>query len=304
MSVVPRARWAALSLLVGFACGKESTPDARPAFTLVDSLIAGVDSPYTDRQLQLKIRVSGLDTVHSHPLLEALSTVRGAPAGRNPPSDSQLVAALHDWLSAAEHLDGTRRAAAYLVADHVLTASWGPLRLRDRRRQPTRDRLAALGARSFFYEPAGGYRNAGTWEDDALRSDSTGVVGQYVLLRRIPRACWFSRTDAPFRWVIEVSEALLPRAATPGIAAQTDFYLGEAYRDIVALALGVQGAEEEAPKYREEATAARSRAIEHYRAALALDTTSAWSAGARKELNLLVAGLPPAGIRFYCFGGD
>jgi len=77
--------------------------------------------------------------------------------------------------------------------------------------------------------------------------------------------------------------------------------MGGAYRDIVALASGLQDDNYADPNnYKSEASEARTKAIAEYRAGLALDDKSEPSRIARQHLGSLEAGEAPHDARFYC----
>jgi hypothetical protein len=79
-----------------------------------------------------------------------------------------------------------------------------------------------------------------------------------------------------------------------------ELMVAEAYRDYVALAEGVGSEYADPLDYRDSAPAALEKAIEHFRAALpqapdTFENRARWSDAWR-----LIAGLPPAHLRFYC----
>jgi hypothetical protein len=77
--------------------------------------------------------------------------------------------------------------------------------------------------------------------------------------------------------------------------------MGDAYRDIVALAAGQHGdTYADSGTYKPEQANSRSRAVAEYRAGLALDDKSDTLGIARERLRLLQAGEAPHDTSFYC----
>jgi hypothetical protein len=77
--------------------------------------------------------------------------------------------------------------------------------------------------------------------------------------------------------------------------------MGDAYRDIVALAAGQHGdTYADSATYKPEAAKARSNAVAEYRAGLALDDKSETSSIAKERLRSLQAGEARHDTRFFC----
>ena len=79
--------------------------------------------------------------------------------------------------------------------------------------------------------------------------------------------------------------------------------VGDAYSDIVAIAAGESGGsgEYDPTQYEAEAEADRTKALQHYRAGLAVDNTSDSAKDAWRQAWHLAAGLLP-NERYVCFG--
>ena len=77
--------------------------------------------------------------------------------------------------------------------------------------------------------------------------------------------------------------------------------MGDAYRDIVALAAGQHGdTYADSTTYKPENAKARIKAVAEYRAGLLLDEKSDTSRIAKERLRSLQAGEPPHDTTFYC----
>jgi len=104
-----------------------------------------------------------------------------------------------------------------------------------------------------------------------------------------------------FREVIRRGGEFLREHRSADVEARVHFMIGDAYRDIVALAAGLRGDNYADPNdYKPEAADARTKAIASYRAGLALDDKSEVSKIARQHLRSLEAGEAPRNMRFYC----
>jgi hypothetical protein len=113
------------------------------------------------------------------------------------------------------------------------------------------------------------------------------------------RSC---ETEYTFRSVIREGESLLTKKLDAPTTAQLHFMVGDAYSDIVALAGGLTGPN--GGEYRvlaSEGVVARGKALQHYRAGLAVDSTSENAKDAWRQAWQLSAGLLP-GERYVCFG--
>ncbi len=105
-----------------------------------------------------------------------------------------------------------------------------------------------------------------------------------------------------FDKIILDGESLLAKRLDAGTAAQVHFMVGDAYSDIVAIAGGLVGANGEFSATPAEGDIDRGKALDHYRAGLAVDKTSDSAKHAWNQAWRLTAGLLP-GQRYTC-GGD
>ncbi len=250
-------------------------------------------------------RLSGLDPAR---VLELLAAAESAYTGRHPANpaalDSAAVAVLRDWIADSRSLAPSRRAAALLAADQVLGSAALIYVRAQHGDSVTRRAFERLGATFVRDELGGGYNYTHTWLDDARRLDPHGRVGTLATLALLRSG--FDQTGMcgggaeAFRQVITTGEQLLAAAPDSDLAAEVHLLVADAYADIVALAAGAGIEYADSAAYTAEAPAARLKAVEHYRAALALDRTSASARAAWLEGWRLLAGLPPTTTHFFC----
>jgi hypothetical protein len=115
--------------------------------------------------------------------------------------------------------------------------------------------------------------------------------------------CGAAAGSEAFRVVISEGEALLTKKIDAPTAAQVHFMVGDAYSDIVAIAAGESGGngEYDPSQYEAEAETDRAKALQHYRAGLAVDNSSDSAKDAWRQAWHLAAGLLP-NERYVCFG--
>jgi len=206
-----------------------------------------------------------------------------------------LVPVLRDWLKALRTLTPTQRAAGLYAADRLLATAGGidgnPLD-----RPKLRSALEDLGAVFDFDTLGKCYNYASHWLGQVRELDPEGPVGQMAVLVSLavgrPLGPGSDKDQDIFHIVITDGEWLLAKNPDPPTAAQVHFIIGDAYSDIVALAGGAE------PDYGEsfgqdEADSARKKALEHYRAGLAVDGTSENAKDAWLQAWHLSAGLLP-----------
>lgn len=253
-------------------------------------------------------RLSGLSAARVGRLIGLAAAAESAFTGlhRAEPAalDSTAVAVLEDWIALGRPLPPTRNAAVLLAADQVL-GSRALIYVRAQRDDSlVRRAFERLGAEFVRDQLGGGYNYTHTWLDAALRLDPHGPIGALATLALLRSG--FNETgmcgggEDPFRRVIATGEHVLAGAPDPTIAADVHRLVGDAYADIVALAAGAGLEYAEPATYLAEAPAARLKAVEHYRAALALDRTSLDARAAWLEGWRLLAGLPPTTTHFFC----
>jgi hypothetical protein len=218
--------------------------------------------------------------------------------------DTVLVRGVKLALDAAASIRRPQRAAALLAIDLIVAAHAGILDMDTAKSDNRfRQRLDSLGAR-YEENPLGAvytYARPFLWE--AQRLDPLGPAGRTAFVELM--ATGFNThpgcqdTTSGFRRVIADGERALARRDRTDPVVQ--FFVAEAYADIVAMASGVIPREYVDPKdFVSEAPAARRKAIAHYRAALAglRDTAfrrAAWLAAFR-----LGVGAAPRSTHFVC----
>jgi hypothetical protein len=258
--------------------------------------IAAVDATLTDRVSKL---------------FESLFAASATTQGPSEPSSEQLrgavLPALTDWLGATKGLSPPRRAAALYVADQLLvTASrWNEPEWSEKDNANLRSDFEKLGAQFTYYDPDGCYEYLGNWLNEARELDPNGTIGQMSVLvalaRDTPPTIAGNLPSGTIRTAVSDGEWLLSKNPDAATAAQIHFMIGDAYSDMVALAGGAD------PDYAEsftqqEGEAAREKALQHYRLALTVDSTSENAKDAWLQAWHLRAGLLPE-TRFV-FDGD
>jgi hypothetical protein len=235
----------------------------------------------------------------------------------------EIAARLRPWLAMAQTLDPQKQAAALLIADRIVVmeeegGNLEPPDPPDNERPTTEGQTSAqrprsnaqlelekLGAR-FTYEPGSErYFYELNWLQKAYELDPKGQAGDLAFVALMKKGFDTSQTCAngseQFREVIRWGTEFLREHHTSDVEAQVHFTMGDAYRDIVALAEGPQGDNYvDTNKYKTEAPAARTKATAEYRAGLALDDKSDASLVAKEQLRSLEAGEAPHYARFYC----
>jgi hypothetical protein len=264
---------------------------------------AGLRGPYLTGDtmtLDAAMAIAALDSSLGAPLLAV--TGSGAPSSGRPAQE--LIRPLTRWINAAATLPLPRRAAALYVADRVLDramCSFGLCELTDR---TGRAPLEALGAHFNASTLGGSWVYTHNWLNQARLLDRDSPLGQSVLLIQIANGFDFSGTCEAgaegFRRVIENGERYLERVPNSPIAADVHFLVGEAYRDIVALAHGAGDIYADSSLYGEAAGDAAARAIAHYREAMKAGVNAPVARAAWRQAWWMKAGLAPRDVRFYC----
>ncbi len=212
--------------------------------------------------------------------------------------DSTRIAALRRWLATADAIGTVHRAAALLLADAVVPSAL------DHADSVRGKAYGDLGAEFVYSELDASYNYTHSLLEQARQLDPDGPVGRLVRLQLLRNG--FNTNGMcgggmeAFRQVISEGEALLEGLTAGARQAELHFLVGDAYADIVALAAGAGRDYADSGTYRGEAPAARLKAVEQYRAGLALDRTSARARAAWLEGWRLLAGLPPTTTHFFC----
>ena len=224
-----------------------------------------------------------------------------------------LLPLLQDWFRALKLADPGRRAAGLLAADRLLTA-FGSIRARNQfgtvqsstvEQSKLRGALQELGATFKPDFADASYQYAGNWLNQAKDLDRDSEGGRLALVKWMSSgdACGAAGGSDVFRKVISGGETLLAKTVDAPTAAEVHFMVGDAYSDIVAIVGGESGpnGEYDPSQYEGEAEADRAKALQHYRAGLAIDNTSENAKHAWSQAWHLAAGLLPD-QRYVCFG--
>jgi hypothetical protein len=221
-----------------------------------------------------------------------------------------VLPVLRDWLNAVSTLPPARRAAGVYAADRLLSVAsdMGWQELSDKEKPELRTAFEAIGA-SFGYDELGAsYCYAGNWLSEARELDPGGTVGQMAVLVSLARggAPILDKnkdedSNETFRTVVVDGRWLLAKNPDSATAAQIHFIMGDAYSDIVALAGGTEPDYGDPAKYQPEADSARQKALEHYRAGLAIDAISETAKDTWLQAWHLSAGLLPTTRYVYIY---
>ena len=291
-----RSRRAVLAF--AFLPGSEISVDSGPGFEWRTGWTP--DTPPLERA----VAVAGLDTTMWLPLRRLLAEAEAQGAARRSLEPAALSGALGRWLGAAAALPPPRRAAALFVADQVLARAGCAYVLCGARDGARLAPLRALGAQFTYSELGAAWVYTRTWLSQARVLDRDSPVGQAVLLIQLDQGFDFSGTCAAgaegFRRVIDNGERYLARVPLSPIAAEVHFLVGEAYRDVVALAHGAGLEYADSSAYTAAEPEARRRALEHYRAAIAGAPDRQVARAAWRRAWWLLAGLPPRSVRYLC----
>jgi hypothetical protein len=209
-----------------------------------------------------------------------------------------LVPALRDWFTALKTLKPAQRAAGLFAADRLVAAvqdvDGDPLG--HPKKPHPRSELQELGAVFEMNEFGGFYEYKNNWLEQARELDPDGEAGQMAMLVSL------ARPSCDPRKVILDGEQLLKKGIDVPTATQLHFIVGDAYSDIVALAEGPPlDADYDPAQFRNDAGSARTKALDHYRAGLAVDPTSENAKDAWRQAWHLSAGLVPS-TRNVCVG--
>jgi hypothetical protein len=241
------------------------------------------------------------------------------------PSHAQIRGAeistrLRPWVETAHSPEPPKEAAVLLVADRIVVMEEedGNLEPAESERPATEGQtsvkrpkssaqleLEKLGARFTYEDGSERYFYQLNWLQQAYELDPKGRAGELAFLALMKRGFDTSQTCAngsdQFREVIRRGTEFLREHHSGEVEAQVHFAMGDAYRDIVALAEGLQADNYADPNnYKAEAPAARAKAVAEYHAGLALDNKSDASLIAKEQLRSLEAGQAPHDARFYC----
>lgn len=271
---------------------KETNKRAKAASRIRDAMItAGIEGPPRESMEELlKLNESWQKSLKPDKSLMA---------------PERVVQTLGDWLAKTDSLSPLQKAAALLAADQVLNEVQHSFRVSDYQEgAATREALSKRGAEFNESILAGGIQYTQSWLSAAQRMDPDGPVGDLAFRILMEKGFDTSGTcrggSRQYEKVIEEGEKYLKKPFDSAAGQAVELMVAEAYRDIVGLAEGLGREYADPQDYKDAAPEARRKAIEHYRAALSqapdtVENRADWSDAWR-----LIAGLPPAHIRFYC----
>jgi hypothetical protein len=218
-----------------------------------------------------------------------------------------LLPVLRDWLGALKALAPAERAAGLLAADRLLAAAGdidenSPV---GAKKPELVSGLQDLAPGFNNYDPGSTYHYTANWLTQARALDPEGAVGQMATRVTLARGDCYQEGwgTEPFRKVILEGEQLLAKTGDATTSAQVHFMVGDAYSDIVASAESAYASKVDPSKIRQEADAARAKALEHYRAGLAVGGISENAKDAWEQGWHLSAGIAPH-TRYVCYDGD
>ena len=233
---------------------------------------------------------------------------------------AEITARLRPWVEALQTLEPAKRAAALLIADRIVVIEEedGNLEPPDSEKPPAESKpsenrpkseaqlqLERIGAR-FSYDSTSERNLYGlNWLRQAYELDPNGRTGELAFLLLMERGFNTSpgceNGDELFRQVLRRGTEYLRQRRSTDVEARVHFMMGDAYRDIVALAAGQHGdTYANSATYKPEEANARTKAIAEYRAGLVLDDKSEVSIIAKERLRGLQAGEAPHDTSFYC----
>jgi hypothetical protein len=232
----------------------------------------------------------------------------------------EVATRLRPWLEMAQKLPPAKQAAALLVADRIVVMEEedGNLEPQPNEKYASQEKpsgkppksvaqveLERLGAQFSYEEGSERYFYTCNWLQRSYDVDPNGRAGELAFIALMRRGFDTSVNCAKgsdqFREVIRRGGEFIRGNRSADIEARVHFMVGDAYRDIVALAAGLEGDNYADPNnYKAEAAEAPARAMAEFRAGLALDDKSEDSKIAKQHLASLEAGETPHSTRFYC----
>jgi hypothetical protein len=266
-------------------------------------------------QFHRAITLTGVDASLSERMEKLFDTVFQDGRGATPSEQSQqsenirwqqsLVMVLREWFNAVKALAPAKHAAGLYAADRLLAVAEdidaSPL---GRPKEPElRTALEKMGAVFDFDELGDWYVYSSNWLKEARGLDPDGKIGQMVIVISLVRGGtgFAAKEHDVFRTVIADGERVLTQGLDGSVAAQVHFMVGDAYSDIVALAGGAEPDYGDPKEYLAEADSARKKALENYRAGLAVDSTSENAKDAWLQAWHLSAGLLPTTRYVYIY---
>ncbi len=230
-----------------------------------------------------------------------------------PRPDMQLVAPLLiNWIQGSRYLPPDRQADALYAADILLGLL--PLNIErqpgtppsraslDERTAGLRAKLATVGANFSYDELGDAYEYNRDWMQKAFRVAPDSEAGQRAFLILLDKAfhpgCC---CGGGFEDVIAQAPRILKQHPHWAIRPQVLLAIGDAYRDIIAIANGASPyASDDDARYKPQVPHARREALRYYRAVVAAAPHSDSAREALKKARDLQAGIIPRDTRFLC----
>jgi len=215
----------------------------------------------------------------------------GAKHPENAKWRQSFLPLLGKWLASLKAAPTAQRAAGFLAADHLLEAAQEAGGTPGWPEQSSA--LQKLGAVFELNGIDNSYSYTGNWQTAARELDPDGPVGEMAVIGSMDRG-----SCDPHK-IIEDGESLLARSIDRPTTAQVHFMIADAYSDIFTIAKGYDPSGDY-PNIQEPAAApAHAKALDHYRAGLAIDTSSENAKHAWSQAWHLSAGLFPS-MRYMC----
>jgi hypothetical protein len=233
---------------------------------------------------------------------------------------AEISARLRPWVEALQTLEPAKRAAALLIADRIVVmeeedsnleppnSEKPPAESKPSENRPKSDaqlQLERIGAQFSYDSTSERNLYVLNWLRQAYDLDPNGRAGELAFLLLMQRGFNTSpgceNGGELFRQVLRRGTEYLRQRRSTDVEARVHFMMGDAYRDIVALAAGQHGdTYADSAAYKPEEANARTKAVAEYRAGLVLDDKSDTSRIAKDRLRSLQAGEAPHDTTFYC----
>ncbi len=237
---------------------------------------------------------------------------------REPPNIQTIAPFLVDWVKQSRRLEPEKRAKALYAADNVLVhvpLSTAPpastdvpasVRVQEEEQEtaPLRAKLAAAGADFVDADLAGGYEYNRDWIQEAFRVAPDSEAGQqaflYLLTQSFHPSCCCAGQEEGFQEVIVRAPPYLREHPHWTIRTKVLLAIGDAYRDIIAVANGAGGDPFDAAKYMPQTKRAYHEALRYYREAMMTGPGSDAANEALRSAWALEVGIAPLTTRFVC----
>ncbi len=245
-------------------------------------------------------------------LLEQADRWQHSSAPKQPPDMQSVIPFLVNWIEQSRKLPPARQAGALYAADILLglvplyiEPQTGRVPSRaaiDQNTASLRAQLAGVGAHFAYDELGATYAYARDWIQEAFRIAPESQAGQRAFLFLLntsfqPGCCC---SGEGFKDVISRAPQILKQHPHRAIGPEVLLAIGDAYRDIVAVANGAYDPFAEAVEYKPQEPHARREALRYYHAAIAAAPHSDAAKEALRKARDLQAGIAPRDLRFIC----